>query len=321
MPRCTTHDLLSRNAEGVPRRDPDRGCSAASRELRGNVTADVAINTRTVEGTNPMLITPNFVYIHQPKTGGTFVNATLVKIHKARRDRTETIGMDPARPKQLPRVEPGRLLKLMLTTRDQHGRYRDIPEQYRDRPVVATIRNPYDRYVSQYEFAWWRSHPEWFGPVEQVKQSYPHYPDITFADFIHLSNERSGLVRYRNPTDPEQTPGFHTQQFVDFFFSDPAKVYPLLTGAYIESGAYRTDMCNLRLLDQTNLNQELHAFLLRAGYAPAEIDFVRTAGKIFPPQGGRTPEQSWEKYYTSELKALVRQKERLLFKLFPRFDV
>ncbi|MPZ18407.1 MAG: hypothetical protein GEV06_10910 [Luteitalea sp.] len=266
-----------------------------------------------------MLITPQFTYIHQPKTGGTFVTATLVKIHEARGDRIETVRIDPASLTQLPNVETGLVLKLQLTTRDQHGRYRDIPVQYRNRPVVATIRNPYDRYVSQYEFAWWRTHPEMFGPVDEVTQAYPRYPDITFADFVHLSNKR--LIRYHHPTEPEQTPGFHTQQFVDFYFRDPGTVYPLLTEAYIESSAYRNDMCNLRLLDQTNLNQELHEFLLSASYAPAEIEFVRTAEKVFPPEGGRTPEQRWERYYTPELKAFVRQREGLLFALFPRFDV
>jgi hypothetical protein len=39
------------------------------------------------------------------------------------------------------------------------------------------------------------------------------------------------------------------------------------------------------------------------------------------PQGkGRGKDQKWEKYYTPELKELVRKKDWLLFELFPEFD-
>jgi hypothetical protein len=39
------------------------------------------------------------------------------------------------------------------------------------------------------------------------------------------------------------------------------------------------------------------------------------------PQGrGRDKDQKWEKYYSPELKKLVRQKDWLLFELFPEFD-
>jgi hypothetical protein len=51
------------------------------------------------------------------------------------------------------------------------------------------------------------------------------------------------------------------------------------------------------------------------------VAFVREADRIFPPEGGRAPEQDWRGYYSPGLKADVRRLERLLFERFPQFDV
>ena len=53
---------------------------------------------------------------------------------------------------------------------------------------------------------------------------------------------------------------------------------------------------------------------------PSAVAFVRSVPKIFPLEGGRTEEQAWPRYYTPELKRLVRERERLLFAMFPEFD-
>jgi hypothetical protein len=38
-------------------------------------------------------------------------------------------------------------------------------------------------------------------------------------------------------------------------------------------------------------------------------------------KGNQRRQAKWEKYYTPELKAFVREKEDLLFTLFPEYDV
>ncbi len=111
-----------------------------------------------------MLLTDTFTFIHQPKTGGTFVTAVLTRLHEARGDRVLTVWFDPLNPTPLPEVTPGTVVKLMLTTRNQHGRRADIPVGHVNKPVLTGVRTPYDRYVSQFEFAWWRRYPQMFGP-------------------------------------------------------------------------------------------------------------------------------------------------------------
>lgn len=68
------------------------------------------------------------------------------------------------------------------------------------------------------------------------------------------------------------------------------------------------------------LNQQLHDFLLEQGYPEHSIAFILKKEKVLPLRRGRTSEQKWEKYYTPELKELVRKKDWFLFELFPEFD-
>ena len=69
-----------------------------------------------------MLATDNLVFIHLHKSGGTFVNQLLLR-HGAG---AHQLGY--------------------------HLPYRELPPQYRDRPVLGTIRDPFGYYVSWYHF-------------------------------------------------------------------------------------------------------------------------------------------------------------------------
>ncbi|MDH5649356.1 MAG: hypothetical protein OEY67_06835 [Gammaproteobacteria bacterium] len=72
-----------------------------------------------------MFLCKHFVYLHLPKTGGTFLHDVLTA-HSP-----ETWDIQPV---------PG------------HGSVRDIPERYSDLPVIGFIRNPWDYYVSWYTY-------------------------------------------------------------------------------------------------------------------------------------------------------------------------
>jgi len=266
-----------------------------------------------------LLLTDTFTFIHQPKTGGTFVTAMLTRLHEARGDRVSTVWFDPSHPTPLPQVAPGTLVKLMLTTRNQHGRRADIPAAHAGKPLLAAIRHPYDRYVSQYEFAWWRRYPEMFGPVDTVRRRFPAYPDLTFAAFVDLTNDVS--VPYRSAQHPDDTPGFHTQQFVEYFFRDPESTWPRLDDPSAAATLAAEAHDGIRFLDQQQLNRDLAAFLDEMGYHPDEVAAVLDADRIWPPEGGRPADAAWAPYYPPDLKAFVRRKERWLFEWFPHFDV
>jgi hypothetical protein len=266
-----------------------------------------------------VLLTEHFTFIHQPKTGGTFVTAMLTRLHEARGDRVTTVWFDPSKPGVLPTVAPGTVVKLMLTTRNQHGRRVDIPAEHAGKPVLAAIRSPYDRYVSQFEFAWWRRYPGMFGPVDDVRRRHPAYPDLTLAEFVELTNDVS--VPYHSARHPDGTPGFHTQQFIEYFFQHPDAAWPRLEDPAAATTLRTEAHDGLHFLDQQHLNRDLGAFLDGMGYRADEVAMVLDADRIWPPEGGRAADARWEPYYTPELKSFVRRKERWLFEWFPQFDV
>lgn len=163
-----------------------------------------------------MILTDDFVFIHQPKTGGTFVTESLSRLY------------EPVTKRGMVKHWLGRgrrVGKKQMRIILKHGTCREIPVGYRRKPILATIRNPYDRFVSQYEFAWWRTHPEELGDVKILRQRYPHYPGLTFEDFIDLHN--SLLMQLKNNRfSPEESLGRQTEQFVDYFSRIPIESSP-----------------------------------------------------------------------------------------------
>ena len=121
---------------------------------------------------------------------------------------------------------------------------------------------------------------------------------------------------------PENSLGIQSRQFLWYYHKDPNVLSLPIDATYFASGKYKDDLyANINFIQTCKLNRQLHDFLLGMGYAEQEIAFILDAEKISPKGGSRSEEQRWEKYYTPELKQWVRYKERMIFELFPGFDV
>jgi hypothetical protein len=90
---------------------------------------------------------------------------------------------------------------------------------------------------------------------------------------------------------------------------------------YIAAQNYRADIHDLHFVRTDNLNRGLYDFLIRMEYPEEDVRFILDLGKILPQGKGRTKGQKWEKYYTPELRQRVRRSDRLIFTMFPEFDV
>ena len=246
-----------------------------------------------------MIVTPDFVFLHLPKTGGTFVTHVLSGLYGDR-----------------------------LRNVDKHGTCSDIPETDRGKPLLSTMRSPYDRYVSQYRFGWWVMHPEDYCGEETMREIYPHYPEISFPEFLSLANtrfvncHRSAPTGFVNDNFPEERRlGWHTENFVRFFCRDARGVFARLDEEAIERADFVADMFDVHFLRTANLRQGLHDFLLGFGHRPEDLAFILSADRVLPDEGGRRPEgDRWESYYTPGIKDFVRTRERLIFRLFPEFE-
>jgi hypothetical protein len=262
-----------------------------------------------------MIATERFTYVHQPKTGGTFVSTVLFRVHNV----PWNLFIHAASSVITNLVFQGKYGEFIFNN-NKHGGCSQIPDRLRRGVTLATVRNPFDLLVSQYEFGWWKKRAcrKYYRAVPDFHRRFPRFPDLSFGEYVELSE----LVFYApEGGDSDAAPGPLTREFMHFYFRDKARAFARFGDDYIESRAYEADMYPLRFLRQERLNQDLHDFLATAGYDPADLAFIPGLGKMLPHEGGRSPEQAWEGYYSPELKRRVRHRERLLFSMFPQFDV
>lgn len=262
-----------------------------------------------------MIFTDRFVYVHEPKTGGTFVTSALFRLYGLKWTRWTHMRNALFRQARVSHPKYGALVH----DSNKHGFCRSIPEAHRGKTVLATVRNPFDLYVSQYEFGWWRRKEflPFYRAVPGFEKLYPRFPELTFAEYVRLSND--AFRTYSN--NGGEARGLLTEQFLKYYFRDPEAAFARLGEEdYLSSGRYRADMFDLHFIRTDQLNRGLYDFLLRLGYDEEDVRFVAAMERVLPRGKGRGAAQKWERYYTPELRREVRRRERLLFTLFPEFD-
>jgi hypothetical protein len=246
-----------------------------------------------------MLITEQFVVLNMPKTGSTFVRTVISEIYRQR-------------------VKSGRsalLEELILPNinvagrpHDQHGTFRQIPENSRQKTIVSVARNPYDKFVSTFQFRWWAQYP----PIgrDELTCHFPHFPDISLDDYVFL-NELSG--RRKLPNNNKWNIGNQTVQFIRMYFKNPLEVLEQISPNYFEGEHYFNDMAKVVFLRHEKLNEDLASFLEKAGFSENEAAFCRAHSRI-----NVTNESSLDrsKLWTARSLRYVEYNERFLFKMF-----
>ncbi len=256
-----------------------------------------------------MILTDRFVFIHVAKTGGTCVTEVLRRIHEARRRRT-LVGRLTAR-----------FRGPALAELRKHGHCAEIPPSHRGLPIVSCMRNPWSLLVSNYEYAWWKAHPEQWTWVDwdRVKAEYPRFPDLTFPEYARMAIEHLPYFR-DSPLPPAERLGHLTVQFLRYYCLDPEGTFRSLDGEAVRGADLGPRMHPVRFLRMESLNAGLHGFLLEHGYDPEEIAFVRGMEPVIPGGPGPRPSRPWREHYDEDLLRFVRHRERLLFRLFPGYD-
>ena len=267
-----------------------------------------------------MLFTDRFVYVHEPKTGGTFVTSMLFRLYGLRWTRWTHLrnalfgGVRHRHPRY----------GALAHDSNKHGGCNEIPTPQRGKKILATVRNPFDLYVSQYEFGWWRRAEffRYYEALPRFRAEYPSFPNLSFAEYVRLSNAALRPLSGGAREGHEAGPGLITEQFFNFYFRDPrASFERLRAGAYADVEDAAPDMHELHFVRTDQLNRGLYDFLVREGYEAGDVSFVLGEGKVLPRGRGRGAAQKWQHYYTPELKGWVREREDFLFRLFPEFDV
>lgn len=259
-----------------------------------------------------MNITDKFVFVHMPKTGGSFVSSVLRTIHN-----------NGWFHEQLLRSEPLLALKnrLMAIFTDlphlefnKHGTCNEIPVAHQHKPILSCIRNPLDWYVSNYKYAWWRTNPDDYLGL----RNEPGWPNLTFERYMELSD--TTWLQNRNQTIVvNPTLGRYTVLFVNFYCRHPQELLALPPDTPDLLELIQEDMHSVHFLHTHNLNEELYAYLAGCGYSHEQLAFILHKGKI-SPRNNRGESDLWSNYYTPEMIASVRRRDRVLFALFPQFS-
>jgi len=261
-----------------------------------------------------MYVTPRFVFLHLPKTGGTFVERALQRL-------------EPGRGRTLANRVARKLGLCVTVELPQHGTYRDTPVAVRGRPMLTVLRNPLDQYVSEFHFDRHHDHPEQFGGSNPViRARWPRFPDLSFDEFVRYMNTERTTMKFPG-LPPEQQPGLFSQIFIQFFAINPNQLARDLTPELVRSGAIRRYLCpELHVLFTHQLNDGLYTFLKSMGYPERRVGWIKRQGRVLPEGGqkqakGRAGDDRWPSRYTPELMQYVVQREWVLFELYPELRV
>jgi hypothetical protein len=262
------------------------------------------------------------------KTGGTFITTVLLDLyHRKLSSHEEYAAYRLLR--RLVRIRDGRLVlrypwlipavcaltRVMPIEIAQHATRSQLPPGLLSRQILGIVRNPYDYYVSHYEFGSWK----YSSPLKQQSKSvYPQFPELSFTEFMDL------IHRPQLDYDPESEAylGVATYHLFQFYSLHP--ISHVVQKHWIANRQYETDLANVHFLRTHCLNQDLYDFLCRIGYPHERIRHICKQGKILPRQVDarfKRRTEKWEVYYTPELKQFVRQHDDIIFRLFPEFDV
>lgn len=234
-----------------------------------------------------MVATKHFLFLHLPKTGGSFVTRHLLQVFPQARDF------------------------------DKHGFRCQIPADCRHLPLLGCLRSPYDWYVSAYEFRWWVKHVETLLGVER----HPRYPNLTLEDFLRLGN-RQWWRRHHPELRARPQVGQYTGALINWFGKNPKRFLREAVKRVPTVAQLRREIAGVTLLRTERLGHQLADYLRGHGVPEEQLAMIEKAPKLRPgPETIRRGNEDWRTCYTPALKRFVRQQDHLTFELFPDIDV
>lgn len=269
-----------------------------------------------------MILTDRFTCLNYPRTGSTFVRTVLRRAYGQDRE-----GLHGKLAAWLsPWWSLGRFRELALPIyrtasarraghKSQHGAVHQIPRRQRDLPIVSVLRHPLDRAVSQYEHGFWRTSPP--GDLDAIRARFASFPEIDFGDYLELQRT-FGRADVLQGSHVDEDIGPDTLHFVRFFAPNPELALSRLTSATVDSGAALEDLADVRFLRFEHLTEDLVGFLLEVGFSERSLDFVGQLPRINAADSRRG--RTWHDYFTPELEAAYRSRERLLFRIAEGLD-
>jgi hypothetical protein len=189
------------------------------------------------------------------------------------------------------------------------------------------IRSPYDRYVSQYHYGWWKTHPQEYCDPEVIIREFPSYPQVDFDDFVMVANRffvnvhRGVSNGYESPKlPPDLALGWHSEQFIRFFCREPHRAFASIVEQDLQRGRLDDYEYPVKFLRTETLNRDLAEYLEHHDVDEELLHKVRTHRRVMPEEAHETRQRpDAREYFDRRLIDYVRRKEAFLFSRFPEY--
>ncbi|GJL81586.1 MAG: hypothetical protein DHS20C01_12200 [marine bacterium B5-7] len=285
-----------------------------------------------------MIITDKFVFVHVPKTAGTFVRNAITRLYDGHVIR--------GRLSEAEQLAPSTGGKFCFESQVKHISRRRIPEFFNHLPIVGSFRNPFERYVSQFLFGTWQALPEQFPGLENCSG----YPNVTFSDYVLTANEKHWHIS-KDLIPLGKKLGWQTLGFLQAFGRHESLI-DLLDFDFITVDKLNECISPITILQTNSINQDLFDALIKVGYPADEVRFILDLSRVVPDKldtvttnthdhfrttrsnNMRSPEVAnkknglsritptalidWRTFYDENLRDYVIRRERLLVDLYPK---
>ncbi|WP_179004926.1 hypothetical protein [Winogradskyella forsetii] len=267
-----------------------------------------------------MIITKDFVFIHMPKTGGTFVHGIFKKIIAKYKKNNAlhwyanrlALKMNLA----IPIYQKIDTIKYYEHPNNpvvgQHAGVSFIPTKYRMLPVISVKRDPVKKFISAYYYRWWERFPTL--SITELELLFPHYPDITIEEYFKLAYDIEMKKFFES--DFREDIGVLSWQFIRMYSTDPLYVYNNITQQNY-SEFVKTYFVNVQFFEMNTLNSDFEAYIKTTSFSEYS-DFFETSERIYPP--GSNIKKRSEKI-SNELSETLMSREWLLYNFFPEYKL
>ncbi len=225
-----------------------------------------------------MIITDAFVWINFPKTGSTFAREVLRRLYffspldVRKRVRFRGRWM---KEQLLPETRPA--VGERFGTPTPHGRVVQIPAEFRDLPVVSALRDPVARAYSLYMYGDWKKHDQLPMPLEEILESFPSFPRLSFEEYLTYIRICRGRDRIK-VGDCLYELGTQSVDFLNFFAES---IDSSLDPPHFKSWeSLSSQLAKFRFLNVSSLNQQLATFLRSVGFSEEDVRFIDLMPKI-----------------------------------------
>jgi hypothetical protein len=161
------------------------------------------------------------------------------------------------------------------------------------------VRNPYERFLSIFEFRYWAQNPHL--PIEVVRERFPTYPNLSLDEYVDFDRFVFQRV-FQLPV------GSQTAQFMQMF----GRRFPPRVSDSWDLKSVLGRLADVTFLRQENLRRELRSMLHRHGFSPEQTAFIESHESV-----NVTDDQALDRgaLWTPKALSYVGDMESLLFRI------